>query len=161
MSSRKRGYHRKREMSTPKVILNPYAGRWKARENTSRVEDAPERAGMTYDLVVTQRADEGIDLAARAARAGFEPVVAVGGDSTCSEVINGLVGAAAAPTEGAAGLGQPLRPKHTGEPRLAMTRSTTRAATPAAGPESSPRPGTSPHRATPGQPPPPPPVRPG
>jgi diacylglycerol kinase (ATP) len=58
-----------------------------------------DRAGMTYDLVVTQRAGEGIDIGARAARAGFEPVIAGGGDSTCSEVINGLVAAAGdAPT---------------------------------------------------------------
>jgi diacylglycerol kinase (ATP) len=86
-------------MPTAKVILNPYAGRWKARDNLPRVRTALDRAGITYDLIVTQRADEGIDIAARAARAGFEPIVAVGGDSTCSEVINGLVAAAGdAPT---------------------------------------------------------------
>jgi diacylglycerol kinase (ATP) len=86
-------------MSTAKVILNPYAGRWKAQENMPRVKAALDRAGIAYDLVVTQRVDEGIDLAAGAARAGFDPVVAVGGDSTCSEVINGLVEAAGdAPT---------------------------------------------------------------
>ena len=86
-------------MSTAKVILNPYAGRWKAQESMPQVEAALDRAGMAYDLVVTQRVDEGIDLAAEAARAGFDPVLAVGGDSTCSEVINGLVAAAGeAPT---------------------------------------------------------------
>jgi diacylglycerol kinase (ATP) len=81
-------------MPTAKAILNPYASRWRAQENMPRVKAALDRAGIAYDLVVTQRADEGIDLAAGAARAGFGPVVAIGGDSTCSEVINGLVEAA-------------------------------------------------------------------
>jgi len=77
-----------------KVIVNPYAGRWQAREKIPKVRAALERAGLDFDLVVTQQADEGITLAAAAARAGFSPVVAVGGDGTYSEVVNGLVAAA-------------------------------------------------------------------
>jgi YegS/Rv2252/BmrU family lipid kinase len=82
------------EAPTAKLIVNPYAGRWKARDNIPRVRAAFEQAGIPYDLVVTERADEGIDLAMEAACSGFNPVVAVGGDSTCGEVVNGLVAAA-------------------------------------------------------------------
>jgi len=77
-----------------KVILNPYAGRWKARDNIPRLESALKQAGISYELVVTSQADEGIEIAEKAARAGFSPVIAVGGDSTCNEVVNGLIAAA-------------------------------------------------------------------
>jgi diacylglycerol kinase (ATP) len=82
------------QVPTAKVIVNPYSGRWKARDNVPRVEAALARANLPYDLVLTSRADEGIDLAAEAARAGFSPIIAVGGDSTCSEILNGLIAAA-------------------------------------------------------------------
>jgi YegS/Rv2252/BmrU family lipid kinase len=81
-------------VSTAKVLVNPYSGRWKARDNVPRIEAALARASLPYDLILTRRADEGIDLAAEAARAGFSPIVAVGGDSTCSEIANGLIAAA-------------------------------------------------------------------
>ena len=83
-------------MPTARVIVNPYSGRWKARDNVPRIEAALARAGVPYELILTSRADEGIELAAQAARAGFSPVIAVGGDSTCSEIANGLIAAAGA-----------------------------------------------------------------
>lgn len=81
-------------MHPAKVIVNPYSGRWKARDNVPRVEAALARAKLPYDLVLTSHADEGILLAADAARSGFSPVIAVGGDSTLSEIANGLISAA-------------------------------------------------------------------
>lgn len=77
-----------------KLIINPYAGRWKAWENVPRLEAALTQAGLAFELAITQKADEGIQLARDAAEQGFSPVIAVGGDSTCSEVINGLTVAA-------------------------------------------------------------------
>ncbi len=86
-------------MTTAKIIVNPYAGRWKAKAQIPQVEEALKRHGIVYDLAVTQRADEGIEMAREAAHAGFSPIVACGGDSTLSEVVNGLITAAGtAPT---------------------------------------------------------------
>ncbi|MBN1318822.1 MAG: hypothetical protein JXA42_25300, partial [Anaerolineales bacterium] len=77
-----------------KLIINPYAGRWKAWENVPRIEAALSKRGLSFELAITQQADEGIELAREAMREGFSPIIAVGGDSTCSEVINGLIMAA-------------------------------------------------------------------
>lgn len=81
-------------MSIAKIIVNPYAGRWKAKAQIPQVQAALERGGVAHELVVTQHAGEGIEIAQAAAHAGFSPIVACGGDSTLSEVINGLVTAA-------------------------------------------------------------------
>ena len=81
-------------MPTAKVIVNPYAARWQAQARIPEVHAALKGHGIDYDLVVTQYAGEGIKIAQEAAQAGFSPIIACGGDSTLSEVINGLIAAA-------------------------------------------------------------------
>jgi diacylglycerol kinase (ATP) len=76
---------------TAKVILNPYAGRWQARERKAEAEAALQEAGIIFDLEVTNGPGHGISLAEQAVRQGFNPVIAAGGDGTYSEVINGIV----------------------------------------------------------------------
>jgi diacylglycerol kinase (ATP) len=73
-----------------KVILNPYASRWKAQERLPEAEVALKTAGVDYEITVSKHAGHGIDLAAEAAEAGFNPIIAAGGDSTYNEVVNGL-----------------------------------------------------------------------
>ena len=75
---------------TAKVILNPYAGRWRARERKSEVERALKEAGIEFDLELTDGPGHGINLAEQAARQGFDPIIAAGGDGTFSEVVNGI-----------------------------------------------------------------------
>ena len=79
---------------TAKIILNPYANRWNALKQQPEAEDALKAAGIDYDLVVSEKPGHGIELAAAAAKEGYEQVIAAGGDSTYNEVINGLVQAA-------------------------------------------------------------------
>jgi len=74
-----------------KVILNPYAGRWKAKRHIAPLKETLAQLGFAVDLTVTQSAGEGVGVAREAAQADFAAVVAVGGDSTVSEVVNGLV----------------------------------------------------------------------
>lgn len=76
------------------VILNPYASRWLAQKRLPEAEAALKKAGVDYEVVVTEYAGHGIELAAEAAQKGFNPVIAAGGDSTYNEVANGLVNAA-------------------------------------------------------------------
>ena len=77
-----------------KVILNPYANRWGAKERETAVITACQSANLDYDLHVTQGPGEGIAVAQTAAAEGYEAIVAAGGDGTISEVANGLLAAA-------------------------------------------------------------------
>jgi diacylglycerol kinase (ATP) len=81
-------------MAKAKIILNPYAGRWKGQRSMPAVEAALEEAGVEFDLVCTAGADHAIELAREAALGGYSPVVAAGGDGTIGEVVNGLMQAA-------------------------------------------------------------------
>ena len=75
---------------TAKVILNPYSGRWNARKRRPEMEAALQEAGVRYELVETGAPGEGVTLAEAAARAGFSPIIAAGGDGALGEVVNGL-----------------------------------------------------------------------
>ena len=79
---------------TARVILNPYANRWMAKAQQPEAEAALKAAGIDYDLIVTDYPGHGIDIAAQSLREGYNPIIAAGGDSTYSEVVNGLMKAA-------------------------------------------------------------------
>jgi diacylglycerol kinase (ATP) len=81
-------------MTTAKIIVNPYSGRWKARAAIPDIERACQKIDLDYELAVTDGPDHGIELAREAVQAGFSPVVAAGGDGCISEVVNGLMQAA-------------------------------------------------------------------
>ena len=77
-----------------KVILNPYANRWRAGQHAGRIETAFRAAGVACDLVVTESPGQGTPVAEAAAGQGYDVIVAAGGDGTINEVINGLIRAA-------------------------------------------------------------------
>ncbi len=72
----------------PLVIVNPTAGGGRARHFWERCAAACGRAGQSVDVVWTSRRG---DAAEMAAAAQDRLVVAVGGDGTAHEVVNGLV----------------------------------------------------------------------
>ncbi|MCP4425872.1 MAG: diacylglycerol kinase family lipid kinase [Chloroflexi bacterium] len=74
-----------------KIILNPYANRWGAKEKIGAVEAAFTAVNLNYDLTVTEKPTVGIAAAKTAVSDGYDAVVAAGGDGTISEVVNGLV----------------------------------------------------------------------
>ncbi len=75
-----------------KIILNPYANRWGAKEKVTAVEAAFQAAGIQYDLTITEKPLVGTEVARTAVLEGvYDAVVAAGGDGTISEVVNGLV----------------------------------------------------------------------
>ncbi len=84
---------------TAKVILNPYSNRWKAQARWPQAEAALKAAGVDFSLVISERPHHIIELAEQAARDGFSPIIAAGGDGTVGEVVNGIARAAA--SEGA------------------------------------------------------------
>ena len=73
-----------------KIILNPYAGRWKAQEMWDQAKSALRDADIDYELVVTEKPGDGIVMASQAVRDGFAPIIAAGGDGSISEVTNGI-----------------------------------------------------------------------
>ena len=74
-----------------KVILNPYAGRWKALKMQDVIKSELTNAGLDFEFIATDRPGHGTELAADAIRAGFSPIIAAGGDGSISEVVNGMV----------------------------------------------------------------------
>jgi diacylglycerol kinase (ATP) len=77
------------------LILNPYAGRWKAASRRADAEAALRSAGVTFEGVQTEAPLHAIQIAEQAARSGYSPIIAAGGDGTISEVVNGLFAAQA------------------------------------------------------------------
>ena len=78
---------------TAKVILNPYSARWRANERFPEVVSALKEAGVDFEMVRSERHHHCTELAEEAAREGFSPILAAGGDGTIGEVVNGLANA--------------------------------------------------------------------
>lgn len=73
-----------------RVIVNPTAGRGNGARLLPYLHNLLR--GLHYDLVQTEAPRHATALAASAADEGYDVVVAVGGDGTTFEVINGLAG---------------------------------------------------------------------
>lgn len=81
------------------VILNPTAGRGVGDQSEPEVRRLLGEHKLDFQLVRTERPWHAADLAQRAAEEGCDVVVAVGGDGTANEVINGLMRATAKGTK--------------------------------------------------------------
>lgn len=77
-------------MSRHLVICNPIAGRGRVQKYWPEVERALIDAGVEFDVVATSAPLEAVTLA-RKAPERYSAVVAVGGDGTVHEVVNGLL----------------------------------------------------------------------
>jgi len=73
------------------VILNPYANRWVAGQRQPELEASLKKSGLDYQLKTTAYPEHAIELAREAVEAGNTPIIAVGGDGTLSEVVNGMM----------------------------------------------------------------------
>lgn len=71
------------------VILNPRAGKGRGANIRQRLQERLKHHGFEFDLLPTERSEHAIELA-RKAKSDF--VVAVGGDGTVNEVVNGIAG---------------------------------------------------------------------
>ena len=71
-------------------VVNPTAGNGRARRIWFKIESLLEKRGQHYRVYFTRKTGEGTDLAALAVSDEAELVVAVGGDGTLREVINGI-----------------------------------------------------------------------
>ena len=78
-------------MTTYKIIVNPVAGRGTGERAIPQIEGVLSEHGLDFDLVRTEAPWHAADLAQEAVAAGYDGVVAVGGDGTANEVLNGLM----------------------------------------------------------------------
>jgi len=79
------------EVSAPLFVVNPVAGRGRAGQILPWLRGELRRRSPAARIVETEAAGHAVALARDAARAGFDRVVAVGGDGTAQEVLNGLL----------------------------------------------------------------------
>ncbi len=77
-------------MSKYRLIVNPVAGGGTAEQSIPDIERRLRESGLDFDLVQTKRPWHAVELA-QAAAAEVDVVVAVGGDGTANEVLNGLM----------------------------------------------------------------------
>jgi YegS/Rv2252/BmrU family lipid kinase len=74
------------------VVVNPAAAGGRSGRAWPGVRDALRRAGLDFEWVATGARGDGARLARDGVRSGHRLVVAVGGDGTLNEVVNGLTG---------------------------------------------------------------------
>jgi diacylglycerol kinase (ATP) len=72
-------------------IVNPIAGQGSGKLALPEINRLAIEKSMDFDIVSTEHAGHAIDLAREAALAGYEYIIAVGGDGTSNEVLNGLM----------------------------------------------------------------------
>jgi len=81
---------------TAKAILNPYSNRWNSEKRLPEVESALKAAGVDFDLVISRKKGQIVELAEQAAFDKFSPIIVIGGDGSIGEAVNGLMRAAQA-----------------------------------------------------------------
>ncbi len=73
------------------IIVNPISGRGNGERSYPLIESRLRELGLSFEMVRTTAPGHAIRLAECASLEGYDVVVAVGGDGTASEVLNGLV----------------------------------------------------------------------
>lgn len=84
----------------PLLIINPAAAQGRASELAQRLEEVLGQGAAKARLVETREAGHAEELAAAATEQGHDRVIAVGGDGTAQEVLNGLMVAGVGPDGG-------------------------------------------------------------
>ena len=78
-------------MNRYKIIVNPVSGRGAGGRAVSSIEQMLREHRLDFDIVLTERPWHAAELAQQAVASGYDIVVAVGGDGTANEVLNGLM----------------------------------------------------------------------
>ncbi len=79
-------------MTYAMLIVNPAAGAGKTAREWPALTSRLRGAGLKFDYILTEAPGHAIALAREALLKGYELIVAVGGDGTVNEVVNGIYG---------------------------------------------------------------------
>ncbi len=82
------------------VVVNPNAGIGKAGRDWGKISGLLEKHGFAYQAVFTERPLHACELVLENMAAGYRNFIAVGGDGTINEVVNGVFGQTKWPTTG-------------------------------------------------------------
>jgi len=74
------------------LIVNLIAGRGRCKQLFPKIRQELDRRKIDYDLHYTNEPMEAVDVAKMGIEAGFTHLVAMGGDGTVNEVVNGMYG---------------------------------------------------------------------
>ncbi len=74
-----------------KVILNPYADRWRAQKKWVKAKKALLNTDFSFDVDISRFPGHTIELAYHAALNDYSPIIAAGGDGTIGEIVNGIM----------------------------------------------------------------------
>lgn len=77
-----------------KVIVNPHAASGKMMRAWTRINALMDKAQIATDVVFTERKRHAVDLVREAARDGYRRFLAVGGDGTAHELLEGIASVA-------------------------------------------------------------------
>lgn len=80
-------------MNLYKFIVNPIAGRGAGEKSIPAIRQYCTIEGLDFEIVRTEKPRHATALAQDAVIEGFDTIVAVGGDGTVNEVVNGLMNA--------------------------------------------------------------------
>jgi diacylglycerol kinase (ATP) len=72
------------------VIVNPVSANGRTGRNWPRIAEELKNAGVEFDVQITSRSREAVQLTRKALQEGYLTVIAVGGDGTLNEVLNGF-----------------------------------------------------------------------
>lgn len=80
-------------MSAPcaKVIVNPVAGGGSASREWPQISACLRKIGLFFDCEFTEGPGHAIEVARKAASAGYPLIISVGGDGTANEAVNGIL----------------------------------------------------------------------
>ncbi len=72
-------------------IINPVAGKNKLKDITFLIRNKMKQANIKFDIVRTTQPGEAVNISKEGLLAGYNTIVAVGGDGTINEVAKGLI----------------------------------------------------------------------
>jgi YegS/Rv2252/BmrU family lipid kinase len=86
------------------IIVNPIAANGRVAKDWPAVRGLLAELGLEFDFRMTERPMHASEIAREAVAAGFNPIVAYGGDGTLMEVVNGLFDEPGAPSTATLGI---------------------------------------------------------
>ncbi|MCK4259413.1 MAG: diacylglycerol kinase family lipid kinase [Halanaerobiales bacterium] len=72
-------------------IINPIAGGGLAKKKWEEIKRVVETENLNYEVVVTSSSGDAVFIAKKGVEKGFDVLVAVGGDGTVNEVVQGII----------------------------------------------------------------------
>jgi len=73
------------------IIMNPSANDWEAKKKWPSMVDLLKKQKIKYDLVETQPDRPTVEITKEVTEQGYKRIIAVGGDGTINEVLNGIM----------------------------------------------------------------------